>query len=59
MYTDFEHEKKIKYKCLNEMKCWRYTNTDLKISLNVSVDIKTISSKFRVLNPNNSRVIYP
>ena len=37
----------------------RYTNADLKISLYVSVHIKTIPWKFRILNPKNSRVIYP
>ena len=37
----------------------RYTNADLKISLYVCADIKTISWKFRFLNPKNSWVICP
>ena len=37
----------------------RYTNADLKISLLVCFHIKTILWKFRILNPRNSRVIYP
>ena len=32
---------------------------DLKISLYVGVHIKTIPWKFRILNPKDSRVIYP
>ena len=35
-----------------------YTNAYLKTSLNVQVHIKTISWKFRIPNPKNSRVIY-
>ena len=34
-------------------------NADLKISLYVCVQIKTIPRKFRILNPKYSRVIYP
>ena len=37
----------------------RYTNADLKIFLYVSIHIKTISRKIRILNPENSRVIRP
>ena len=37
----------------------RYTNADLKISLYVCVRKKTVPWKFRILNPNNSWVIYP
>ena len=33
-------------------------NADLKICLHVRVHIKIIPSKFRILNPTNSRVIY-
>ena len=36
----------------------RYTNADLKFSLYVRVNIKTISWKFRILNPKNSPFIY-
>ena len=32
---------------------------DLKISLYVCIHVKTIPWKFRILNPKNSRVIYP
>ena len=35
----------------------RYTNADLKISLYVCIHIKTVPWKFRVLIPQNSRVI--
>ena len=35
----------------------RYTNADLKISLYVCVDIKTIPLKFHILNSKYSRVI--
>ena len=41
----------------NEM-TQRYTNADLKISLYVRVHIKLIPWKFRLLNPENSEVIY-
>ena len=34
-------------------------NADLKISLYVCVHIKTIPWKFRILNPENSRVVCP
>ena len=37
----------------------RYTNADLKTSLDVCVYIKTIPWKFCILNPRNSRVICP
>ena len=37
----------------------RYTNADLKISLLVCFHIKAILWKFRILNPRNSRIIYP
>ena len=37
----------------------RYTNADLKMSLYVRVHIKMIPWKIRILNPRNSRVMYP
>ena len=37
----------------------RYTNADMKIFLHVCVHIKTLPWKFRFLNSENSRVIYP
>ena len=42
-----------------EIMIWksRYTNADLKISLYVCVHIKRIPWKFRILNPQESRVI--
>ena len=36
-----------------------YTNEDLKLSLCVPVHINLILSKFCILSPKNSRVIYP
>ena len=39
--------------------CSRYTNADLKISLYVWVHIKTVTWKFRILNPRNSGIICP
>ena len=38
---------------------YRYNNADLKILLFVRVHIKRVTWKFRILNPRNSRVIYP
>ena len=38
---------------------WRNTNVDLKISLYVCAHLQIIQWKFRILNPKNSRVIYP
>ena len=35
-----------------------YTNTDLKVSTYVRVDIKIIPSQFRILNRKNSRVSF-
>ena len=35
------------------------TNADLKISLHTRINLKIIHWKFRILNPNKSRVIYP
>ena len=37
----------------------RYTNADLKTTLYVRVRIKNVPWKFSILNPMNSRVIYP
>ena len=37
----------------------RYTNADLKISLQVRLQIKIIPWKFYILSPKNSRVIRP
>ena len=44
---------------LHNRKTERYTNADLKISLYVRVHIILIPRKFCILNPENSRVIYP
>ena len=43
----------------NRPHCQRHTNADLKISLYVCAHVKTVTRKFRILNPKNSRVIYP
>ena len=58
--------------CTNQTETWplvywflilasdlRYSNADLKISLFIRVHIKTIPWIFCVVNPRNSRVIYP
>ena len=43
--------------CRESVQSYGYTNTDVKISLYVSVHIKAIPWKFHILNPKNSRVI--
>ena len=37
----------------------RYTNADLKIYLYVQVHVRLLSWKICILNPADSRVIYP
>ena len=37
---------------------YRYTNADLKISLNVCFHVKLIPWEFRILDPRNSGIIY-